>query len=248
MPRFFLELSYDGTDYHGWQVQPNAITVQAEIEQSLAILLKAEVPTVGCGRTDTGVHAKQFYLHFDCSDELPFPPEVFVYKLNRLLSPAISILKATRTNGELHARFSAISRTYRYFIHRHKSPFLARSWEVHQSLNLDLMRECGEELRKYKDFTSFSKLHTDTKTNDCDLLGFEIFKEGEQLIIEISANRFLRNMVRAIVGTLVDVGKGKLSKVDFLEIVSGKNRSLASASAPAKGLFLWEVLYPEVIE
>lgn len=248
MVRYFLELKYDGSAFHGWQLQPNASTVQEEIERQLKVLLRQDVSTIGCGRTDTGVHAQQFYLHFDYYNDLPYSDVNFVYKLNKLLPAQIAILKIFKVPVNIHARFSAISRTYQYFIHFKKDPFVLHSWEIIQQLNVEQMRFCGQVLKSFTDFSSFAKLHADTKTNDCELQHFEIIERQEGIIIEIRANRFLRNMVRAIVGTLVDVGLGKINTEEFKGIVEAKNRSFASASAPAKGLFLQQVKYPENVK
>jgi tRNA pseudouridine38-40 synthase len=243
--KYFLRLSYDGTKYHGWQFQPNAITVQEVIEEKLAILIRSKVAVMGCGRTDTGVHASDFYLH--CEFVLQkYNLDELCYKLNHMLPSDIAISKIIEVNGASHARFDAVSREYRYYVHQQKEPFIDKySYLYVRKLNLQLMREAGELLLKHKDFTSFSKLHTDVNTNDCDVTAFQIneLREGK-LEFKIVANRFLRNMVRSIIGTLLEVGVGKITVNDFNDIIHSKNRSNAGASAPAKGLFLHKVKYP----
>ncbi len=244
MKRYFFECCYDGSNYHGWQFQPNAVSIQDIIQQSIyKFFNESEVSITGCGRTDTGVHAIQYYFHMDSSSD--FDIKKFIYKLNNILPKDISVYNAWLVNSDFHARFSAEKRTYKYFISTQKNPFKDKiSYLIKENINVDLMNECADELLKHKDFTSFSKLNTDVKNNLCDL--FECFwiQNEKELIFQISANRFLRNMVRAIVGTMLDVGKGKLSLNDFKNIVKEKNRSNAGSSAPAKGLFLYEVKYP----
>jgi tRNA pseudouridine38-40 synthase len=244
--KYFFCLSYDGTNYHGWQFQPNAITVQELIESKLKILIGSKVGVMGCGRTDTGVHASDFYLHCEF-DIQKYDTEELCYKLNQLLPNDIAIYNVMEVNEEAHARFDAISREYRYYVNQQKNPFIEKySYLYVRKINLEMMREAGQLLLKHKDFTSFSKLHTDVNNNDCDVSLFEINELGQGRIeIIITANRFLRNMVRSIVGTLLEVGVGKVSVEDFNNIIYSKNRSNAGASAPAKGLFLHKVKYPE---
>lgn len=243
--RYFLQMSYKGTRYHGWQVQPNAISVQETIENALSTLLRETVPVTGAGRTDTGVHASFFILHFDLQNALPQKYDL-VYKLNSFLPDDIAVQACWPVSNEAHARFSAVSRTYQYFISTHKNPFSTEN-SFYYALPLDVskMNEAAEILFDYKDFTSFSRLHTDVKTNNCKIMhaGWRI--EGPQLVFEIKADRFLRNMVRAIVGTLLEVGKGKLSIDDFRAIIEKQDRGAAGASAPAQGLFLTNIEYPE---
>jgi tRNA pseudouridine38-40 synthase len=244
--KYFFRLSYDGTKYHGWQFQPNAITVQEIIEEQLQVLIGSKISVMGCGRTDTGVHASDFYLH--CEFELKkYTADEFCYKLNRLLPNDIAISKIVPVNKDSHSRFDAISREYRYYFHQQKNPFIGKySYLYVRDIDFKLMRRAGRLLLKHTDFTSFSKLHTDVNTNDCDVTVFEINELGEGKIeIIITANRFLRNMVRSIVGTLLDVGIGKTSISAFNDIIHSKNRSNAGASAPAKGLFLYKVKYPD---
>lgn len=243
--RFFIQLSYDGTRYHGWQFQPNAITVQELLEKALFTLTGEEIKVMGCGRTDTGVHAQDFYAHCELTI-LDLNTDKICYQLNHLLPPDIAIKKILPVGQDAHARFDAVSREYRYYIHRNKSPFVGQySHYFSRSIAVNKMRKAGQALKVYKDFTSFSKLHTDVKTNLCEVSQFLINELPEDRIeIVIVANRFLRNMVRSVVGTLLDVGVGKTSLDDFHEIIKSKNRSNAGASAPAKGLFLHEVKYP----
>lgn len=247
MPRYFVHLAYNGTRYHGWQVQNNASSVQEVITQAVDMMWKVQINLVGCGRTDTGVHARDFYAHFDLGqpksreemDELAF-------RLNRYLADDIVIYRIFPVPDDLHARFSAISRTYKYYIHTCKDPFLKDvSWFVHSSCDLEMMNKGASLFLGTLDFTSFSKLHSSAKTNICTVTKAEWERIDHQLIFTISADRFLRNMVRAIVGTLMDLGQGKISMEDLMKIMEGKDRSLAGESVPAKGLFLTLVKYPE---
>ena len=242
--KFFIQLSYDGTAYHGWQIQPNASTVQETIEQALRVLSGEKVSTMGCGRTDTGVHAADFYLHCELNLN-QYNKDEFNYKLNHLLPDDISVKRIFEVDAALHARFSAVKREYRYYLYQQKNPFL-KHYCAYFSKQLDVqsMREAGKLLFKHKDFTSFSKSKTDTKTNDCTMLNFEINELPDgRLEFVIEANRFLRNMVRSIVGTLLDVGTGKLDLTRFEQIIVAKNRSKAGVSVPANGLFLSRVSY-----
>jgi tRNA pseudouridine38-40 synthase len=244
MKRYFFELSYNGTLYFGWQRQPEQMSVQQEIEEALT-RLNSNVPVtvVGCGRTDTGVHAKQYFLHVDLP-EIP-DTEQFKYKLNKMLSGNISIQLIKPVDPDLHARFSATARTYRYFIHQYKDPFLNEfSWHYPQVLDLDAMNDAAIELLGKQDFTSLSKLHTDVKTNICTISKAEWIREKEgQIYFEITADRFLRNMVRATVGTLLEVGLGKIDRLGLRKVLDEKDRGAAAVSVPAKGLFLWKIEY-----
>ncbi|TNF47149.1 MAG: tRNA pseudouridine(38-40) synthase TruA [Bacteroidetes bacterium] len=243
MERFFFEISYNGTEYFGWQRQPKQISVQEEIETCLIKLYSnKKIEIVGCGRTDTGVHAKQYFFHVDLELDAGTEDQMR-YKLNKMLSANISVQRIFKL--EKHARFDATLRTYRYFIHSKKDPFrYTQSWYLNQVLDVEKMNSAANLLIGKKDFTSFAKLHTDVKTNICTVSKAEwkISNEGE-LYFEISADRFLRNMVRAIVGTLVDVGLGKIESEAIAEILENKDRGEASTSAPACGLFLWEIRY-----
>lgn len=243
--RYALELAYRGTNYHGWQIQPNASSVQEEIERRLAQLMgNIPVSVVGCGRTDTGVHASYYVLHFDVDRELN--PRQLVYKLNKMLPDDISIFSARMVTKEFHARFSAVSRTYHYFIHQKKDPFLLDSYHLVPALDFEAMNRSAQALLGTQDFTSFSKLHTDVKTNICTVTEASWKQLSENSwYFEIKADRFLRNMVRAVVGTLLEVGYGNLEENDIIQIIESKDRGEAKLSVPAKGLFLVDIQYPE---
>ncbi|MBL1280667.1 MAG: tRNA pseudouridine(38-40) synthase TruA [Fluviicola sp.] len=244
MQRYFIELAYNGTDFFGWQRQPREISVQEVIEEQLSKLhSNTPIKVLGCGRTDTGVHAKHFILHTDL-------PEIkdkglFLNKMNKMLPKAIVFYKVYEVDADKHARFDAKSRTYRYFIHREKNPFLVdQSWLLKKELNLDKMNEAANYLLGEQDFTSLSKAHTDVKTNICNITKAKWVKVSENdCYFEITANRFLRNMVRATVGTLVEIGLGKVQPEEMKIILEKKDRQVAAISAPAGGLFLWEVIY-----
>jgi len=245
--RYFLQLSYKGTKYHGWQVQPNALSVQEVMEKALSTILREKIAVVGAGRTDTGVHASFFVLHFE-SGKNDIDTAQLVYKLNRFLPPDISVSKIFPVNNDAHARFSAISRTYKYYISTEKNPFRTEtSYRYTVPLDVEKMNEAASQLFDYEDFTSFSRLHTDIKTNNCKIYQAEWGKVGDQLVFTIKADRFLRNMVRAVVGTLLEVGRGKITVGEFKEIIEKKDRGAAGASAPAEGLFLTDIEYPKEI-
>ena len=243
--RYFITLSYDGTRYHGWQIQPNGDSIQQRLQEALSTLLRQPVEVVGAGRTDTGVHARKMVAHFDFS---PFKGElegVLAYKLNKLLPQDIAVQEVRQVPDDMHARFSATSRTYHYFIHTYKDPFLRDySWQIPFKLDFEKMNEAAQVLLEYKDFTSFSKVNTDTKTNLCDIKEayWEEVATG-QWRFTITANRFLRNMVRAIVGTLVEVGRGRISIEEVRQIIETKDRCSAGESVPGKGLFLVDIQY-----
>ena len=241
--RYLARLKYNGSDFCGWQIQPNSSTVQEVIEGKLSMLLNEDVKVIGCGRTDTGVHARDFYLHFD-TENIGFEAENLKYKLNSVLPSSIAMIELRKVSDEFHARFSAISRQYKYYINLTKDPFKDNFWFVRQPLDLRAMREASSVLMDYEDFTSFSKLHTDAKTNLCKITQMDIEGNDIHIVITITANRFLRNMVRAIVGTLVEIGLGKRPPQDMRRIIEAKNRCEAGSSAPAKGLFLNEIKYP----
>jgi tRNA pseudouridine38-40 synthase len=248
LPRFFIHLAYNGSLYHGWQVQENASTVQQLITQAIEMIWKVQINLVGCGRTDTGVHAKDFYAHFDLEDDRTQEQlDELAFRLNRYLADDIVIFKIFPVPADLHARFSAISRTYKYYVHNRKDPFLNDiSWFVHSPCDVKIMNEGAALLLGTMDYTSFSKLHSSAKTNICTVTKAEWERVDHQLIFTITADRFLRNMVRAIVGTLMELGQGKISLEDLRKIIEGKDRSLAGESVPAKGLFLTEVRYPGI--
>jgi tRNA pseudouridine38-40 synthase len=241
--RYFLQLSYKGTRYFGWQRQPKEISVQEVLENAFSIILREEIAVTGAGRTDTGVHASFYIAHFDTENEITDPVQL-VYKLNRFLPSDIAIQKIWKVDNEFHARFSAVSRTYKYFISTVKNPYNTEtSFHYTVPLNVDLMNEAAKTLFEFTDFTSFSKLHTDVKTNNCKIYLAEWEKQGDQLVFTIKADRFLRNMVRAIVGTLIEVGKGKISIEEFVEIIERKDRGEAGTSVPPQGLFLVDIEY-----
>ena len=243
MIRYFLQLSYKGTRYFGWQRQPNAISVQEVVEKTLSTVLREDIAVVGAGRTDAGVHATYYVLHFDVLNEIS-EPEKLVYHLNRFLPYDIAIQKIRKVDNDFHARFSAFSRTYKYFISTEKNPFQTdTNFQYTGFLDVEKMNEAARILFYYHDFTSFSKLHTDVKTNNCKIYEAAWKRENGQLVFTIKADRFLRNMVRAIVGTLLEVGKGKITVDDFRKIVEKKNRGVAGTSVPPQGLFLVDIGY-----
>ncbi len=245
--RYFIELAYNGKNYHGWQIQPDAITVQGVLEKALSTLLRKEIQIVGAGRTDAGVHAKQLFAHFDF--EVIEDLSEFQFKLNSFLPKDISIQNIFSVKEDTHARFNAVEREYEYIVSLQKNPFSEDfAHLIHHHPNLELMNEAANELLNYKDFQCFSRSNTDVKTYNCAIKKAFWKEENSQLIFTISADRFLRNMVRAIVGTLLDVGFEKTSLEEFHEIIKSKNRSKAGTSAPAKGLYLIKVIYPESIK
>ncbi len=242
--RYFIELAYKGTNFHGWQIQPNAISVQEILENSLSTKLQEKISVTGAGRTDAGVHASFFVAHFETKKQ--FNINQIIYGLNNLVGQDISIYKIYPVKQDLHARFDAISRTYEYRISKNKNPFLREtSAFFNKNLDLNLMNKGGKILLNYIDFTSFSKVHTDTKTNNCTVSKALWEEKDELLIFTITADRFLRNMVRAIVGTLLDLGEHKISLDNFKRIIELKDRRKAGKSAPAEGLFLTNITYPE---
>ncbi|WP_299521423.1 tRNA pseudouridine(38-40) synthase TruA [Winogradskyella sp.] len=242
--RYFLELSYNGKAYHGWQNQPNAISVQEVLEKALSTILKSNIAIVGAGRTDTEVHAYQMFAHFDF--EVDFNSENLVYKLNSFLPKDIAVHSIFEVSPEAHARFDAISRTYHYKISTSKNVFdYDYAYLVMMPLDVKAMNSACDILLKYNDFQCFSKSNTDVKTYYCDIKEAYWTKEDNRLMFTITANRFLRNMVRAIVGTMVNIGLGKLKPNDLHGIIASKDRSKAGFSAPAHGLYLVEIIYPE---
>ena len=241
--RYFIHLAYNGTAYHGWQIQPNAASVQETLNKAFSVLLRSEINLMGAGRTDTGVHAKEMFAHFDFETSFDIPN--LVHKVNSFLPKDIVIYNIIPVHDEAHTRFDATKRTYEYHIHQFKNPFLDElSWYFHQSLDVDMMNKAAQQLLNYTDFECFSKVNTDVNTFDCTI--FEAHwkrNENDQLVFTISANRFLRNMVRSIVGTLVNVGLQKISLDDFTKIIESKNREKAGFSVPAHGLYLTKVDY-----
>ncbi len=242
--RYFIVLSYNGSAFHGWQVQPNVVSVQGVLNNAISLLLNEQVNIIGCGRTDTGVHARKFVAHFDTSIH-KIDCEQLVFKLNSFLPQEIVVYKICQMDNNAHSRFDAIKRTYKYYVNLYKNTFdFPYSLYVYNKLDVDKMNEAASKLLEYKDFTSFSKKHTDTKTNDCDIFVAKWeYSNANNLIFTISANRFLRNMVRSIVGTLIEVGQGKLSIQEFCEIIEAKDRCKAKMSAPAYALFLENIEY-----
>lgn len=243
MRRYFFKISFKGTDFHGWQTQPFASSVQETIESCIARLFSnTSFSIVGCGRTDSGVHAKNYFFHVDFQDSID--ENALKNTLNKVLPKSIVILDVFEVDMALHARFNAKLRTYRYFIHQEKEPFLYEfSWFMRKPINLDRMNEAAVHLIGKHDFASFAKSHTDVTNTFCEVSYAEWKFEGTQLVFEIRANRFLRNMVRAIVGTLLEVGYENLSPDSMHEIMLLKNRQAAALSVPAEGLFLWEITY-----
>lgn len=243
MARYFIELAYNGRNYHGWQIQPGTPTVQEVLNRALSTLLREEIQVVGAGRTDSGVHASFYVAHFDTCQSLEYPEQT-VYKLNRILGKDIAVSRIYPVATDKHARFSAVSRTYQYFIDKNKNPFTCEyAWKVYPLPDIRLMNEACQVLFEYRDFTSFSKLHTDVKTNNCIIMDAHWKDTGKQLVFTIKADRFLRNMVRAIVGTMVEIGQGKLTLADFRRIIESRNRCNAGTSVPGHALFLCHVDY-----
>lgn len=243
--RYFLRLAYNGAKYCGWQRQPNAVSVQQVIEESLATMLRTPTPIVGAGRTDAGVHAACMYAHLDTSQ--PIEDEVaFIRSLNHLCGRDIAIYDIYPVHEDAHARFDATARTYKYVISQQKSPFAyPYSWQLQFPLDIEAMNRAAAMLLNVSDFTSFAKLHTDVKTNICKVSKAEWSRGADNtLIFTIRADRFLRNMVRAVVGTLVEVGRGKMNLEQFLAVIEAKDRCAAGNSVPAQGLFLHHIEYP----
>ncbi|NOR86050.1 MAG: tRNA pseudouridine(38-40) synthase TruA [Bacteroidales bacterium] len=245
--RYFIELSYLGSHYHGWQIQPNAITVQEVLNNALKLLFKTEIMVTGCGRTDTGVHAKQFFAHIDLDMEtVKFSLDQLSYKLNSLLPFDIAIHQIFESKTAAHARFDATSRSYEYHLSLEKNPFNKELVYLspYKHLDFTLMNDAAKILFEYKDFECFSKSKTDVATFNCDIMKAQWEKKDDIWIFTIQADRFLRNMVRAIVGTLIEVGRGNMSVSEFKVVIESKNRSNAGWSVPGKGLFLTKIEYP----
>lgn len=255
--RFFIKIAYNGLPFHGWQSQPNSITVQTTLEKALSKILRQEISIVGAGRTDSGVHAKEMFAHFDYYKDIEDKSK-FLSSLNSLAGRDIAVYEVVNVTDEAHARFDALQRTYKYFVSYKKSPFYKDlGWNCPALLDIDKMNEAANLLLYNKDFTSFAKLHSDVKTNICEVsqamwLPIDADKEAKDfignmnngIVFTISADRFLRNMVRAIVGTLIEVGRGKMSLLQFKDVIHCKNRSSAGTSMPAHGLYLWKIDYP----
>ncbi|QNL47715.1 tRNA pseudouridine(38-40) synthase TruA [Olivibacter sp. SDN3] len=245
--RYFIELAFNGEAYHGWQIQHNANTVQEMLNIALSKLLRGAVETVGCGRTDTGVHAKQLYAHFDDNHGMIADNEDRILTgMNALLPRDIAVKRLFAVDQSAHARFDAVKRSYEYHVHFNKDPFLyGRSWQIRDKPNVEAMNEAAQLMMAYKDFSCFSKSHTQVFTNNCVITHAAWqWLNTDQLVFYISADRFLRNMVRAIVGTLMEIGSGKQPVGYIRNVIESKNRSKAGVSVPACGLYLTEVLYP----
>jgi len=243
--RYFIELAYNGAPFHGWQVQPEQYTVQGTLETAMSHLLKQQISVVGCGRTDTGVHARQFFAHFEINEQMNKSDlQNLIFHLNSFLPKEIVIFNIYPVDVETHARYSAISRTYKYYVSLIKNPFNQEySYRFYHHLDIDKMNEAASKLLITEDFTSFSKLHTQVNNNRCrvQVANWEVVEQ--QLVFTITADRFLRNMVRAIVGTLLQVGCGRISLMEFQEIIDKKDRCSAGDSVPAHALFLHQVQY-----
>jgi len=247
MQRYFIQLSYDGTNYHGWQIQPNGISVQETVEKALSVVAREAVLLTGAGRTDAGVHASFYVAHFDVENQ-NLDNDKIIHNLNCLLPADIAIQYIYKVPSEAHARFDATSRTYKYYIVKAKDPF-HRHYAAKEARVPDLakMNKAAQKLFIYTDFTSFSKLGTDVKTNNCKVDLAQWVDEGDRYVFTVRADRFLRNMVRAIVGTLLEVGFGKLTIDQFCEVIEARNRNAAGTSVPAKGLFLIDIGYPDTL-
>lgn len=258
--RYFITLSYDGTNYHGWQIQPNGVSVQETVQKALSTLLRQPMEIVGAGRTDAGVHASMMVAHFDwnplssADGDGKLDCAQLVYKLNKILPPDIAIQKVEMVDDDMHARFSATSRTYHYFVHLQKDPFeRAYSWRLPYKVDVSMMNEAAKLLLGEHDFTSFSKTNTDTKTNICTVthalwtpVSISQQRTSDDVgayMFTITANRFLRNMVRAVVGTLLEIGRGKMSIEEFQKVIEQKDRCKAGESVPGNALFLVDIKY-----
>ncbi|MFB6317392.1 tRNA pseudouridine(38-40) synthase TruA [Saccharicrinis sp. FJH54] len=244
--RYFTELAYNGASFHGWQIQPNATSVQETLEKAFSLITRQNIQITGCGRTDTGVHARYYVAHFDTEEALSEPTQL-MYQLNRYLGADIVIYSISAVDSETHARFHAVERAYEYHIILRKDPFL-KDTTLHLPYEPDVesMNKSAKLLLDYTDFTSFSKLHTDVKTNDCKILRAEwVNRSSHDLVFHIRADRFLRNMVRAIVGTLLEVGKNRMTPEEFENVIVSRNRSKAGTSVPGHALFLTDVVYPK---
>ena len=250
MARYFIELSYDGAAYCGWQRQPDAPTVQQALEKALSTLLRQDIEVVGAGRTDTGVNASYYVAHFDCENGVKDCAQL-VYKLNLILPQDIAVKRVREVTPEAHARFDAVEREYTYYISQRKNPFRRFSaWQYYVQLDMERMNEAAATLLEYDDFTSFAKLNSNNKTNICHVVKAEWRRaewDEDLLIFTIRADRFLRNMIRAIVGTLVDVGRGRYTVEEFCDILHSRDLSRSSAGAPAQGLFLSDVKYSDEV-
>ncbi len=241
--RYFIEIAYQGTHYHGWQIQPNAHTVQAAIERVLSTILAQKIEIIASGRTDTGVHATQQFAHFDC--EISLSQYTHLHKMNLLLPRDIVVKAIYQVGGEAHARFDATQRAYTYYLSSQKNPFRQGLYTYDYKIyNYEIMNQAAAILLQYQDFQAFSKVKTEVKTFECTISEAKWVQEGDFYVFHITANRFLRGMVRAIVGTLLEVGKGRLNLNDFEMVIRQKDRRKAGHAAPPEGLFLSRVVYP----
>jgi len=249
MPRYFIHLAYDGTAYHGWQIQPNGITVQQVLNEALSTILRQPLMVHGAGRTDTGVHAKQFFAHVDLENNYsPEECKQLVFNLNGILPSDIAVYEVFLVKPDVHARFSAISRTYEYLITQRKDPFFVnRAWFNSRILDVSLMNQGAQTLMDYSDFGCFSKSNTQVRTFNCRVMHAAWENDGLLLKFTITADRFLRNMVRAIVGTLTELGRGKITMDDLIRIIESGDRRMAGFSVPAQGLYLTKIQYPESV-
>ena len=239
-----MRLAYNGAPFHGWQTQPNAVSVQETLEKAMSMVMRMPMAITGAGRTDTGVNARTMVAHFDVEEPISDTARL-VRQLNSIVGRDIAVYQIVRVGDEAHARFDATSRTYKYFIGLEKSPFsYPFCWTPPYKLDVEAMNRAAKRLFDYTDFTSFSKLHTDVKTNNCRIDHACWQMEGDKLVFTVTADRFLRNMVRAIVGTLVEVGRGKITEQQFCEIIEKKDRCSAGTSVPGNALFLWDITYP----
>lgn len=246
--RYFLEISYNGADYHGWQIQPNAITVQEVLQEKLSILLRETIEVIGAGRTDARVHAKQMFLHLDVEKDLGDLKQL-CFRLNSFLPKDIAVCRILEVPRDAHARFDAISREYHYLVSTQKDPFLSGfAWNIRSlKLDVDAMNLAASKLLKHTYYKCFSRSNTDVQTYDCTISKAIWVEDNNVLRFEVVANRFLRNMVRAMVGTLIEVGKGNCTQEEFEAILNSGDRKKAGASAPAHGLYLYKIVYPEEI-
>jgi tRNA pseudouridine38-40 synthase len=244
--RYFIRLSYNGTEFCGWQQQPGVATIQETLDEKLSMLIREKVHCIGCGRTDTGVHAREFYAHFDSTQEGLDRDEKYIFRLNMILPYGIAVQRIFAMKENAHARFGAISRSYEYHISDIKNPFATQLfWRLHERLDMSRMNEAAKLIPLYDDFAAFAKTGGNSKTTICKVSRCEWVKDSERIVLHITANRFLRNMVRAIVGTLTEVGRGKLEVEDVRRIIESKKRTEAGPSVPAQGLFLTRIIYPD---
>jgi len=253
LQRFFIELAYDGTNYHGWQIQHNAVSVQEVLNKALSTILREPIETLGCGRTDAGVHAKEFFAHFDTEKAIDNGPWTIdktnnvIRGLNSILPQDIAIKSIFPVAPDAHARFDATLRSYEYHIHFNKDPFKnGHSWLLRDEPDIVLMNQAAAIIKQYIDFSCFSKSNTQVKTNNCKIARAEWIKTDNGIVFHISADRFLRNMVRAIVGTLLQIGNHTIEPEAVRAIIESKNRSNAGLSVPACGLYLTEIKYPYI--